>query len=74
LAPSFKLFFVSGIRHSAVVIAEDGAEAVKLAEEAHGAEDGKADQRVLYGSVGDWEVPQAIELVLPQGYQITRQL
>jgi len=56
------------------VIAEDGAEAVKLAEEAHGAEDGKADQRVLYGSVGDWEVPQAIELVLPQGYQITRQL
>ena len=57
-----------------MVIAEDGAEAVKLAGEAHGAEDGKADQRVLYGSVGSWEIPEAIELLLPNGYQITKQL
>ena len=55
------------------MISDDGKEAVKLAGEAHGAEDGKADPRVLYGSVGDWEVPQAIELVLPDGYQITKQ-
>ena len=58
---------MSGIRHSAVVIANDEAEAVKLAEEAHGAEEGEADPRVIYGSVGDWEVAQSLRTRATQG-------
>jgi hypothetical protein len=68
-----KLFFIEGIRHSAVVLAADEREAIKLATEAHGSE--KKDPRVLFGSVGDWETfgdKSAIELRLPKGYTITK--
>lgn len=63
-----KLFYVDGIRHSAVVLARDEKEAVQLASEASREE--KADPRVLYGYVGDWEVPGAHELILPKGYRL----
>ena len=67
-----KPFRIEGIRHSAVVIANDGEEAIKLATEAHNSNDDEKnhDPRVLYGSVGDWEIPTAFELMLPRGYQI----
>ena len=62
-----KLFFVQGIRHHAVVMASDQKEAVELAEKAHGADDDKIDPRVLYGSVRDWEVPEAIRVESSEG-------
>jgi hypothetical protein len=67
-----KLFFIQGIRHSAIVLAADKKEAIKLATKAHGSE--KVDRRVLFGSVGDWETfdNSAIELKLPKGYSITK--
>ncbi len=61
-----KLFHVSGVRHSAVVLAETEQEAVKLAA----SDDEKSDQ-VLYGHVDGWEAPEAQELKLPSGYRLT---
>jgi hypothetical protein len=63
-----KLFYVDGVRHSAVVLARDEKEAIKLAGEASREE--KADPRVLYGYVGDWEAPEAHELILPKEYRL----
>lgn len=63
-----KLFYVSGVRHSAVVLASSSQEAVKLAVGVSRA--AKSDPYVLYGSVGDWEVPEAHELKLPSGCQL----
>ncbi len=51
-----KLFYIQGIRHSAVVIAGNVKEAIKLATKAHGSDYDKRDPRVLVGSVGDWEI------------------
>ncbi len=63
-----KLFYVSGVRHSAVVLASSSQDAVKLAAGVSRA--AKSDPYVLYGSVGDWEVPEALELTLPSGCQL----
>lgn len=63
-----KLYFVDGIRHSAVVLASNAREAVELATKEHGRE---KPTRVLFGSVAGWEVPTAHELRLPEGYRIT---
>ncbi len=68
-----KLFYVEGLRHSAIVLAENEKQAIKLATQAHGNE--KVDPRVLFGSVGDWEIfgeRAAVKLKLPKGYVITR--
>ena len=62
-----KLYFVEGIRHSAVVMAPSQKEAVGLAARAY--EKGRAPG-VLFGSVGDWEAPVVHELKLPKGFQI----
>lgn len=62
-----KLYFVDGVRHSAVVIANNQKEAIGLATEAHG---GKRARGVLFGSLGKWEVPTAHELKLPKGYRL----
>ena len=62
-----KLYFVGGIRHSAVVIANNQKEAIELATKAHG---GKRARGALFGSVGEWEVPTAHELKLPKGYRL----
>ena len=59
-----RLFYIDGVRHSAVV-ARSGEEAVKLAVEASSS--GKGDAKVVFGSVGEWESPQAVELKLPRG-------
>lgn len=51
-----KVYRVDGIRHSGVVFAETPEKAIS--------------QAVEQGLVGDWEVPQATEVVLPKGYKI----
>jgi hypothetical protein len=63
-----RLFYIDGIRHSAVVIAATGEEAVKLAIDAAGP--GKGEAAVLFGGVSEWESPKAIELKLPRGYEL----
>jgi hypothetical protein len=63
-----RLFYVDGVRHSAVVIAVSEEEAVRLAIEA--ARLGKGDAKVLFGEVGEWESPRAIELKLPKGLEL----
>jgi hypothetical protein len=60
-----RLFYIDGIRHSAVVIAATEQEAVNLATDAGGS--GKDNPMVLFGRVGEWESPKAIELKLPKG-------
>ena len=67
-----KLFYVSGLRHRAIVIANDKDEACKLAISAYEDED-KKDSRVLFGSVGDWESPEAHEINLPDGYRLVKE-
>ena len=62
-----KLYYVDGVRHSAVVLAGKG-EAVRLAIAASRPEE--ADRRVLYGHVDEWEAPGARELKLPRGYHL----
>ena len=64
-----KLFYVSGVRHHAVVLAKDNEEASKLAL---AASEGNKDERVLFGFVGDWESPEFYELKLPENYRIER--
>jgi hypothetical protein len=59
-----RLFYVEGVRHSAVVVASSEEEAV----EASGS--GKGDAKVLFGEVGEWESPRAIELKLPKGLEL----
>ncbi|MBI2583604.1 MAG: hypothetical protein HYW25_02965 [Candidatus Aenigmarchaeota archaeon] len=66
-----KLFYVSGIRHNAIVLAKDGDEAVSLAIRASESED--KDPNVLFGSVGSWESPDAHELKLPDGYRLVNE-
>jgi hypothetical protein len=51
-----KVYHVEGIRHCAVVFAETPEEAVA--------------QAVEQDLVGDWEIPQAIEVPLPKDYRI----
>jgi len=63
-----RLFFVDGVRHSAVVVATTKEEALKLAVEASSS--GKRDAKVLFGDVGEWESPRAIELKLPKGLEL----
>ena len=65
-----KLFYVEGVRHSAVVLARDAAESIRLATAV--STESKTDPRVLYGYVGDRESPIAHELTLPSGYQLVR--
>lgn len=65
-----KLYFVEGIRHSAVVMANGQKEAIEFATKAHG---GKRTRGVLFGSVGDWEVPTAYELKFPKGYRLVEE-
>lgn len=62
-----KLYFIEGIRHSAIVMAANQKEAVEFAGRAYEKERAPG---VLYGSVGDWEVPVAHELKLPKGFHI----
>ena len=64
-----KLYYVDGIRHSAVVLAESKDEAVRFAVQAS---EGKKNQKVLFGHVGSWESPSAIELKLPYDYKIIK--
>jgi hypothetical protein len=64
-----ELYFVDGIRHSAVVLANGEKQAVELATKAHS---GVKIDAVLFGSVGEWEVPSAHELKLPKGYRIVQ--
>jgi len=63
-----RLFYVDGVRHSAVVVATSEEEATKLAIAASSL--GKGDDRVLIGGVGEWESPKATELRLPRGYAL----
>ncbi len=63
-----KLFYVDGVRHSAVVLAASEEEAVRLANAASSSEE--RDARVLFGYVGDWESPGATELKLPAGFEL----
>ena len=63
-----RLYYVDGIRHSAVVLASTKGEAVRLAIAASRPEE--ADRRVLYGHVDEWEGPGARELKLPRGYRL----
>ncbi|MDA4116547.1 MAG: hypothetical protein OK442_08340 [Thaumarchaeota archaeon] len=63
-----RLFYIDGVRHSALVVASSGEEAVKLAVEASSS--GKGDAKVLFGQVGEWESPRAIELKLPKGLEL----
>lgn len=63
-----KLFFVDGIRHSAVVIADNADEAIATAGKS--AAEVNTTPKLLYGYVGSWEVPEAHELKLPEGYQL----
>ena len=53
-----KVYRVEGIRHTGVVFAETPEKAISKAFEE--------------GSVGDWEMPQAIEVPLPKDYKIIR--
>ena len=62
-----KLYLIDGVRHSAVVIANTEKQAIELATKAH--EGGTIDE-VLFGSVGEWEVPTAYELKLPRGIRL----
>ena len=62
-----KLFYVEGVRHSAVVLARNKRQAVRLAVDASRNE--KPNPYVLYGYIGSWEVPHAYELRLPEGYR-----
>ena len=63
-----RLFYIDGIRHSAVVVAVNEEEAVKLAISASSLQEG--DARVLFGGVDEWESPKATELKLPRGYEL----
>lgn len=65
-----KLYFIEGIRHSAVVMATTQKEAVELAGRAYEKEQVIG---VLYGSVGDWEAPVVHELKLPKGFRIVEE-
>ena len=64
------MYFVEGVRHSAVVMANSQKEAIELATKAH---DGKRTHGVLFGSVGAWEEPIAHELKLPKGYWLVEE-
>jgi len=66
-----KLYFVDGVRHSAVVMARTKKEALGLAAKVH---EGVPSDLVLFGFVGDWEAPEAHELKLPKGWRINRDL
>lgn len=57
------------MRHSAVVMANTEEEALKLAADYKG----PGSDRVLFGSVGDWEAPDAYELSLPKGWKIVQE-
>jgi len=63
--PDPKLFLVDGIKHSAIVIADSPEEAVRLADFKE-----EPSPMVLHGYVDSWELPQAQELKLPQGYRL----
>ncbi len=63
-----KLYYVSGIRHHAIVLAENKKQAITIVI---GSEE-KADSRVLYGRVGRWENPEAEELKLPKDYKLVK--
>jgi len=63
-----RLYFVDGVRHSAVVLAESKSEAVRLAIAA--SKPAEANIRVLCGHVDEWEGPSARELKLPKGYRL----
>ena len=63
-----KLYYVDGVKHSAVVLAGNKGEVVRLAIAASRPEE--ADRRVLYGHVDEWEAPGARELKLPRGYRL----
>ena len=68
-----KIFYVSGIRHHAIVLAQDADEARRLAVEAS---KNKKDLRMLFGHIGDWEDfgggIDAHELKLPSRYSIVK--
>ncbi len=66
-----KLYFVNGVRHSAVVMARTKKEAIRMAAKVR--EDVPSDH-VLFGSVADWEAPEAYELKLPKGWRIIQDL
>lgn len=65
-----KLFYVSGLRHNAVVIAKNADEAINLAIKEYESEKKELNSRVLYGSVGEWESPEAQEIKLPENFRI----
>ena len=62
-----KLFYVIGIRHNAIVLANNSEEAISLATIGD-----KEDPRVLFGSVGSWEAPEAHEIKLPSDYRLVK--
>lgn len=64
-----KLFFVVGIRHSGVVMAENKEEAVELIT----SENEEKDPRVLFGHVGSWESPEPHEIKLPHSYRLVKE-
>ena len=64
------MYFVEGVRHSAVVMATNQKEAIEFATKARG---GKRAPRVLFGSVRAWEGPIAHELKLPKGYRLVEE-
>ncbi len=51
-----KVYHVQGIRHNAVIFAKTQEEAIAEADEK--------------GLVGDWEMPEALEVLPPRGYRI----
>lgn len=65
------LYYIDGVRHSAVVMANSPKEAIELATRAHG---GVRADEVLFGSVGEWEAPTAHELKLPKGYRLIEEM
>jgi len=66
-----KLFLVIGIRHNAIVLAENREVAIRLAVDASKSEN-KKDPRVLFGYVGNWESHEVKELRLPKGYKLVK--
>lgn len=66
-----KIFYVQGIRHHAIVIADNKDEAIKLSI---ADSDEEKDSKVIFGHIGEWEKWKngisALELKLPKGYKI----
>ncbi len=64
-----KLYYVSGLRHHAIVLADNKQQAVQQCIDKE--EKNQEDPLILYGHVQKWEDPEAEEIQLPKGFAIT---